>query len=149
MKIPLVVRQRYGEWLPFGRVAIKGMPVGLSALVDTGSPWTVITPMGSIMLKLERLSSSRLSLPAKDHLVVFAGHSFKRYLVENLNFCMKNDEWKLVTSSKPTLGLLISPKKMEPKEFKEVPFILGCDFLRENKLTLTFNPSEQVAFLEG
>lgn len=146
MKIPLVVRQRYGEFLPFGRIAIKGMPVGLLALVDTGSPWTVITPMGSTMLKLDR-TISHLDIPPRDHIVVFAGHSFKRYLAGNLEVCMKNNEGKLVTFNKPTIGVLVPQKKMDPKEFKEVPFILGCDFLRTNKLVLTFDPDQQVAYL--
>ncbi len=146
MKLPLVVRKRFGDYLPYARVAIKGFPLGFYALIDTGSPWTVITPMGVTMLKIRAFHN--FPMPKKYSIVKFAGHEFERRLIKEIKICMKDEKGEIITFDKPTTNLLSSKRQIDPKEFKEVPIVIGCDFLRVNKFSLYFNPGKKTAFLE-
>jgi hypothetical protein len=145
MRIPLVARKRFGEIMPFARICVKGYPLRLLALVDTGSPWTAITPMGKIMLKIRNPPKTS---PPEYQLVYFAGHEFRRILMGNLQICMKSERERIVTFNSPQVNLLEPTKQMDPNEFKEIPFIIGSDFLTFNNLSLYFKPSSRVAFLE-
>lgn len=80
--------------------------------------------------------------------VRFAAHDFERRLIDNIKICMKDENGKIVTFDKPTTSLLVPKRQADPKEFKEVPIVIGCDFLRVNKFSLHFNPSKKIAFLE-
>jgi hypothetical protein len=146
MKIPLVIRDRFHFPAPYALIAIRGVPLGFRALVDTGSPWTVITPMGSAMLKTRgEYSPKRIARDIPD--VTFAGHKFKRYET-NLEICIKDAQGKIFTFKKPNPAFLKPKGKVDHKEFKEVPIIIGCDFLEANGLTLQFNPVKKIAYLK-
>jgi len=77
MKIPVKIRDRFGQPAPFLLIRIKSKHhlrvKPISFLVDTGSPWTVISPYDALQLKVPIGS---LSPPKHYATILFAGHSF-------------------------------------------------------------------------
>lgn len=151
MRFSLKVRERYGQLAPFVSIALRApagyrlRPMRLSALLDTGSPWTAITPMGDIMLNIP---SKALKQASEFPIVRFANYKFNRYLMENVSISLVNEKKKAISFSTPSVSVLKPTTKINPNEFKDVPAILGCDFLIHNKLTLHCNLNKGVAYLE-
>lgn len=126
-------------------MALKGIPLGFRALVDTGSPWTVITPMGAEMLKM-RVRFKLDKIPQDTPDVTFAGGTFRRYET-NFEVCIKDTKKKIINFKKPNPTTLKAKGRFDYKEFKHIPIIIGCDFLEANGLILQFNPANNTAFL--
>lgn len=75
MKIPLKIRMRFGQPMAFAFIGIRApkyriRPKPILTLVDTGSPWTAITPYDAMMLNLPL---SALKAATDYPTIVFAG----------------------------------------------------------------------------
>jgi hypothetical protein len=146
VRIPCHVRKfvsgRYFCFVPF-TIRFSHSFGFVEALVDTGSPFTVLSPIDALKLKLP-IKTMRKGSP-----VALAGYRFLCHHLEksHLNFKMENGQYFSVEMS---MGVLI-PTKMDKKTLQNVqhiPSIIGNDFLEDQKFTLTFNPSTKLAYLE-
>jgi len=113
-------------------------------LIDTGSPWTVISPYDALQLNIP----TRVLTPAEDYAtILLAGNSFMRLLLDNVGLRVKNEKGKVSQFNLSSIGILYPPKKASSKQFKGISSILGTDFLNSKKLGLYFNPSKNEAYL--
>lgn len=150
MIFPLDVRQRFGQWMAFATISIRApqyriRPVILWVLVDTGSPWTAITPNDAFLLKIP---IKALSKDDEFPTIQFAACKFWRLLMKNISVHIRDDARKVIAVNMPSTTVLEPMKTIPPEEFKGIPSVLGCDFLTINKLSLHFDPAKKVAFLE-
>lgn len=149
MKIPLKIRMRFNQPMPFAFVGIRApryriRPMPLWTLVDTGSPWTAITPYDAMM--------SNVPIPALKRAIdytelVFAGHKFWRLLLSDVSLRLRDETGKVAPFDLPSITILDPTRKISPEEFKGIPSVLGTDFIDTKKFCLHFNPSKGEAFL--
>jgi hypothetical protein len=116
----------------------------IEALVDTGSPFTVLSPTDALRLKLP-ITTMRTGSP-----VSLAGFRFLNHPLEkaNLNFKKEDGQYYQVEMK---IGVLVPTKtdKAALEAVKHIPSLIGNDFLEDHKLSLVFNPSAKVAFLNS
>jgi hypothetical protein len=115
----------------------------IKALVDTGSPFTVLSPLDALKLKLP-ITTMWTGSP-----VYLAGFCFLNHPLDKvrLNFKTENAQYLSIDMK---LGVLI-PTKMDRKTInsvKHIPSLIGNDFLEDQKLTLNFDPCAKSAYLE-
>lgn len=137
------IQERYFPFVTFSMRA-PGVTGFIDALIDTGSPFTVLSP--------KDIMSSRLSLKTmqRGETVSLAGFRFFNYPLKEVTMFFKDENRNLLKIELPLMGALV-PTKIDEKtldEVKHIPTIIGNDFLEDQHFTLTFNPSERVAFLE-
>ncbi len=137
------VRDRYFPFVTFS-IRAPGITGHIDALIDTGSPFTVLSP--------KDIMSSRLPIKTmqRGETVALAGFRFFNHPLKNAIIYFRADGDKLLKVELSSLGALI-PTKIDEKilgAVKDIPSILGNDFLEDQRFTLTFNPSDQTAFLE-
>ncbi len=116
----------------------------IDAVVDTGSPWTVVST--------NDLLSTRLPLHTmqKGPSLQLAGFKFFRYAIPNASLSFKTETGELFKGVLSTMGALV-PTKLDKKtldDVRNIPNIIGHDFLEENKLGFYFNVSTKTAYLE-
>jgi len=147
LRIPLNVEKFYSDRkVVFANffVQIPSMRVAhtLSAVVDSGSPFTTISTRDALAF----------SLPIKNwkvgELTHLAGFKFYgHYLEATLNF---RDEQKNIARFRCRVRVLV-PTKIDEKTIREVqdiPSLIGTDFLEDNRFTFVYNPSSETAYLE-
>ena len=119
-------------------------PAQIKFLVDTGSPWIAISPGDAA-----RLNIPVSSLPkAPEYVNVrFAGHNFQRHLLSNVKVYLRNEKGKFIRVNLESVSVLKSTKKLS-EEAKQIPSVLGSDFLIMSKLRLCFDPSNKEGFFE-
>jgi len=148
MRIPLLVRKKFDELMPFVILTIRSAYVRriipILAVVDTGSPWTALTPEDTLKLNIPIKS---LHKAEKFVRVGFAGSSFWRCLLPDVTIYMKTDTGETAKFSLPSISVLL-PMKGKLQKFKGIPSVLGCNFITSEGFKLCFNPSKNVAFLE-
>jgi hypothetical protein len=116
----------------------------IDAIVDTGSPYTVVSTNDLLGTRL------RLHTMQKGETVSLAGFRFFRYLINNVTMNFKTETGELFKSKLSTIGALV-PTKLDKKtlnDVKSIPSIIGHDFLEENQLSFYFNASAKIAYLE-
>lgn len=116
----------------------------IDAIVDTGSPYTV--------LSTNEILGTRLPIHTmqKGEMVSLAGFRFFRHPIHDVTMSFKTETGELFKGTLSSIGALV-PTKLDKKTFddvKYIPNIVGHDFLEENKLSLYFNPSAKVTYLE-
>ncbi len=88
MKIPLNTRDRFGDLAPVTFIKLRAprrfrlRPFRLETLLDTGSPWTVVTPAGYKLLNLNENQLSNLEKPDEYPNVSIGGYRFYRRLMK-------------------------------------------------------------------
>ncbi len=147
MRIPLSVEGLYidrkGAWATFF-IQIPKMRVAraLTAVVDTGSPFTSISPRDALALGLP-FGNWQSGEPA-----YLAGFRFYRHPLEaTLSF--KDANSNLVRFRQGIIVLV--PTKMDKNALEQVqsiPSLVGTDFLEDQGLTLVFDPQANRAYLE-
>jgi hypothetical protein len=82
--------------------------------------------------------------------VSLAGFRFFRFPINNVTMSFRTDDGQLFKGSLSTLSALIPTKidKNTLKGVKDIPNIIGHDFMEENKMAFYFNPNTKVAYLE-
>jgi len=148
INIPLHIRKLVGEekfiFLPM--IVKSGMITGIiTFLVDTGSPFTVICPtdLQRFRVPLKRLAKQ------KGKTFELAGHVFKKFPLGDISFSVKTDN-NSNFSAKSSVFCMATPTKVNKKTLKNVkniPSILGNDFLVEQKAGLFYHPSKNEASL--
>ena len=121
---------------------IRPMPIW--TLIDTGSPWTSITPYDAMMLKIPL---SVLKPNRKYPYVLFASHKFERLSLTHITLRLKNDAGEIVSFDLPSISVLKPTKKISLDVFKGIPSVLGIDFININKFQLYFDPSQEESYL--
>ena len=147
MKIPLLIRDRFGWPATYASVSVikqRLRPSKLLTLVDSGSPWTVLTPSGTKLLKVPVKS---LNLAAKHPRISFAGYSFKRLVLKNVNIYIMDENKKPKCFKMSEISVLEPAKKVDLSRFPE-QMLIGCDFLYKHKLSLFFNPEKSIGYFE-
>ena len=147
MKIPLRVRRKFGQWMPFVSLAIyapRVRPVPIEALVDTGSPWIAIGPRDALRLNI---SIKHLRKATEYTTVALGGYRFWRYQLRG-TVRLRDEEGRIISIDLPSISVLRSTKKKPPEGMKDIPSVLGSDFLTIGRFHLHFDPSKQIAFLE-
>ncbi len=149
MKIPLNIRVRFDQRMPFAFIGLRShsyhiRPMPIWVLVDTGSPWTTITPHNAMKLNIP---TSALKVDTKYSKIVFAGNKFWRLILPNVGLRIRDETGKTITFDLPSISVLKPTKKIPPEEFRGIPSVLGNDFLNIKGFYLHFNPSKEKAFL--
>ena len=148
MKFPIRVTKKFGQWMPYIVFLIKAnrvKPMSIEALVDTGSPWLAITPKDCLRLNIP---ISHLIKSAEWPTITLASFKFYRYVFPTTNICLKDEKGKLFNFKFP-ISVLWPTKKKWPDQIKDIPSVMGSDFLTFGKLHLHYDPSNQTAFLEN
>ena len=86
----------------------------------------------------------------KGESVYLAGFHFFKYNLGNASFTFKTIDNTSICFQLHNLGVLV-PTKINKKVLEDVepiPSIVGNDFLEEQKLALSFNPSQKITYLE-
>ena len=114
----------------------------LSAVVDSGSPFTSIATRDALSMSLPIRSFDR------DLLTQLAGFKFWGKNV-NATLGFRDAETKVVKFSH-TIRILIPTKLDEPtiREIQDIPSLIGTDFLEDHKLTFVYNPSAPMAYFD-
>jgi len=113
--------------------------VVLEALVDTGSPFTAISPRDARRLQIPL---SKLPRHSTIHSISFASFSFTPRLLHGAELIFKDDEGK-----RHSLGCepfyALEPTKWEEGVFR-LPNVIGMDFIRKNKAFFIASPPTEV-----
>ncbi|MGB2729059.1 MAG: hypothetical protein WBD09_11455 [Halobacteriota archaeon] len=148
MKIPLHLRKAYpGEERLFAYVpvTIRAPRIygQINALVDTGSPRTVIAPKDAVKLKVPFKILPR-SAP-KD--LRIGGVTLPAYSLKGILLGVIDENRTMKRIDMPMINVLNRPQQYKG-EINHIPSILGTDFLEDNKLALYFDPYNKIAYLE-
>ena len=147
MIIPLRVRKKFDQLMPFAFITVKAhhvRPIPVEALVDTGSPWLALTPKD---IRRLNISISALKRPKKFAIVYLAGSKFWRYLLTKATIRLRAEGDEIVRVRLPSVSVLW-PTKGKPKDYEPIPNVMGSDFLTVGQFHLHFNPCKRIAFLE-
>lgn len=118
----------------------------VEALIDTGSPFTVLSTVDAIKFRLP-IKSKKMQ---KGFGVSLAGFRFFKYNLGKASFTFKTANEDSICFEVQNLGVLV-PTKINKKVLKDVepiPSIVGNDFLEDHNLALFFNPSKKITYLE-
>lgn len=144
MRIPLIISEDIIILNCFIRAPDYHNVYGnIKFIVDTGSTDSFIGEIDAIKL---RIPISRLGKNEEKQGRGLAGGSIILYAIKNvtLSFLSENKRIEKIHFQHMDVGL--SARKDEKSRIRES--ILGNDFLLKNNLTLVFNPSKQIAYLE-
>ncbi len=147
MRIPLSIENFYSDRkVVFAHffLQIPSMRVtrALSAVVDSGSPFTSIATRDALSMSLPIRSFDR------DLLTQLAGFKFwGKNVKATLSF--RDAESKVVRFTH-TIRILIPTKLDEVtiREVQDIPSLIGTDFLEDNKLTFVYSPSAPIAYFD-
>lgn len=154
MRIPLNIQDRFGDFAPVTYIKLKApnrfrlRPFRLETLVDTGSPWTVITPSGAELLDINENQLSRLEKPDDYPNVYLGGSKFYRRIMNDVTLYLRSDE-DVKQFELDEINILEPTKEIE-EEMLQLDFhmIIGVDFLKRFNLAFHFDPSNDEAYLE-
>lgn len=145
-RVPCHVRKfiadRYFCFLPF-TLRFSHFFGFIEALVDTGSPFTVLSPADALKLKLP-ITTMRSGSP-----VSLAGFRFLNHPLDKVHLNFKTEDAQYL-SIEMKMGVLIPTKidRQTLEDVKHIPSLIGNDFLEDQKLALIFDPSTKSAYLE-
>lgn len=147
MAIPLSVEKAYSDRYQAFVTYILHIPSlrvlrPVRALIDSGSPFTVISPMDALASQLP------LSHWQKGEILSIAGSKFFRHRIENATMNFRDDKDAVVSFNR-YVDVLVPTKlnKATLDEVDDIPSIIGNDFLEELKLTF-FSPGTQTGCLQ-
>jgi len=149
MKYDVSIREIQGaKRLILSLISIQPRSFGrFEAIIDTGSPRTIISASDSLKLAIPfsiYSESECLRGVGKGNIPTVEINKFKLVL-KSLEGSSKNIEMKVITPNVPRL------RKEAQKEFENalnLPSIIGLDFLENNRLKLLVNLPESIAYLE-
>lgn len=150
-KIPCTVRRFVkGTPSPFVSFTIslpkyRQRHVRLEALIDTGSPFTVLSTREVLRMQLPNKPLK------KGEPLTLAGFKFVKHSLGGGYFSFRDEKGGVVELNHPISSILPTSTKLNRKQIQEldnIPPIMGCDFLIANKLAFYFNPSASTAYFE-
>lgn len=144
MKIPLAISKDNLITVSF---TIRAAHIfgAIEAIVDTGSPETIISEADAIRLNIP---ISRLKFAS--HSYGIGGSPIAKYELRNVTLSFRTDENKAETIKldKVYVSRRTSKDARTTDIALGVPSIIGNDFLLKQKFVLYFNPNKNVAYLE-
>lgn len=145
-RIPCTVRRFADGYLPFVTFSILQPPlyVTIDALVDTGSPFTVLSPKDALSTRLP------LSRMRSGPTIGLAGCTFFRHNIGTVALHFRKEDGRLLSVEVPSMNVLV-PTKMDSKTLEQVeaiPSLVGTDLLKDKGWSLYFNPGANRAYLE-
>jgi len=147
VRIPLVVDKlfvdRKAAYATFF-IRIQAMRVARTAVgvVDTGSPYTTISPRDAFTFNLP------ISNWQKGETVSLAGFVFYRHPLDAI-LSFKDADRKLV-HFKTNVAVLV-PTKIDSQtisKMKDIPSLIGTDFMEDQSLSLFFDVHSDTAYFE-
>ena len=137
------VRGRFFPFVPFTVRASRVFGI-IEALIDTGSPFTVLSTVDALKLKLP------ITKMRKGESVHLAGFHFFSFPIKNPSIRFRTEDAKSLKIDLPKIGVLIPTKisKKTLQDVKHIPSIIGNDLLEEQGFALYFNPTAKIAYLE-
>lgn len=115
----------------------------LSFIIDTGSPKTFISEKDALIFQIPFNA-----LKFKEH-IKLGGSKYELLSGKNVKLCFKTEEEKLIDFN---FSLTVSRTTKSTKEgileSRSCPSIIGTDFLAQNDLSLYFQPSKGVYYIE-
>lgn len=146
-KIPCSLRALVGErYFPFVTYFLSSPHINkpIDAIVDTGSPYTILSTNEILGTRMPIRTMQR------GEMVSLAGFRLFRYPINNVTLKFKTETGELFTGKLSIINALIPTKidKNTLNDVKSIPNIVGHDFLEENKVSLYFNPSAKITYLE-
>lgn len=114
-----------------------------SAFVDTGSPYTMISEMDSLKL--------RIQLEGTPMQVNIGGSLLYKYDVNGVELIVICDDKKTFCNiGMPTVGVIrpMPGVARSPETSKSMPSIIGVDVLKHHRLALFFDVCNEIAYLE-
>jgi len=150
MRVPLHVGKAYpGEERLFAFVSLMVRSLEyrvygqVVAIVDSGSPRTVIAPKDAIKLNVP---FKILPLSSPKELRV-AGVILPAYCLKDVLIGLIDENRTLIRIKMSEMTVLNRPQQFRG-EINHIPSIVGTDFLEDNKLAFHFDPYNKVAHLQ-
>jgi len=115
-------------------------------MIDTGSPFTVISPKDLLRFRIPLKKYTRI--PGQS--VKIAGFSFKRHEMGDIKITLRTENKTPITIESSLFSMMTPTtwsKKIQ-KDIQAIPSILGNDFLEEHEAAIYFDPSTKTAYLE-
>lgn len=126
----------------FLRTSLISKP--LIALIDTGSPFTVLSPSDILSSRMP------ISQMQSGQSVKVGGARFYNHQLGAAIMTFKTEKNEPFKADLLNIGALV-PTKLDQKtrdEVKPIPSIIGMDFLQQQKLALYCNPIAKMIYLE-
>jgi len=148
MRIPLIIRPAYpGEprVYTFLTLAIRAMRVNgqITAIVDTGSPRTLIAPRDATYLKIP----FKILPPSSPKELRVAGFVLPAYSMKDVTLGFLDENKAMRRINMPIITVLGRPVPYRA-EIEHLPSIVGTDFLEDNKFAFYFDPHNKISYLE-
>ncbi len=129
-EIPLYTKTRFGQPMPFAFLNLRKKGLyrrnpPLLSLVDTGSPWTSIMPSG---IETMQLNKNKLKQPKEFTVVSVGGYKFNRLIIEDIDIVVRG-VGVAALNNMPNISFLLPTKKVEGALLKDLPAIIGVDFI--------------------
>jgi hypothetical protein len=118
----------------------------ISALVDSGSPWTSLAPLDSKMLNVPIKALRRATNHPR---IMFAGDEFWRLLMNNIELYLKDQNGEIVKLELPSVTVLDPIRKTPAEEYRGIPSVIGVNFIRIHKMALHLDLNKNIAVLES
>ena len=114
--------------------------ITVKALIDTGSPRTIVAYSEALMLQIP------INDLTKEEIIRLGGSVYEARGYNRLKILLKSEEGQLVIEEMPVQIL----KPTSPKEAMEQKFgfIIGMDFLKEKGYKLFCDVAKDIAYLE-
>ncbi|MEI6731282.1 MAG: hypothetical protein WCK90_01235 [archaeon] len=120
----------------------------LRAILDTGSPTTIISAADAI-----RLNIPANSLDSGDPIKGFGRGGIPSKKVRSFSLALKSRDNTIKRIDMPLSVVDINALRSMPQEFKEnvyrIPTIIGLDFLKFSRMKLMVDLASNIAFLES
>jgi hypothetical protein len=147
MRIPLTVGNFYSNRKVvfanfFLRIPSMRVAHALSAVVDSGSPFTSISTRDALALSIPIKTLDR------EQTTYLAGFTFYGKSVRGTLFF--RDEANNVVKFEHDIRILIPTKfdRITIGQVQDIPSLVGTDLIEDAKLTLVYNPSALLAYFE-
>jgi len=121
-----------------------GVSKFLDALIDTGSPDTVLSTRDALSMRLP------ISAMRSGRTVGLAGHSFFNHPLGGATLKFTTDDGGVYVVEMESVGVLV-PTRMDSSTLEAVrpiPSLIGNDLLEDYGFALVFNPRAGVSYLE-
>jgi hypothetical protein len=147
LRIPLTVGNFYSNRKMvfanfFLRIPSMRVAHALSAVVDSGSPFTSISTRDALAFGIP------IKTLDKDQITRLAGFTFYGKNVRST--LLFKDEAKNVVKFEHEIRILV-PTKLDSatiNQVQDIPSLVGTDLMEDAKLTFVYNPSELLAYFE-
>lgn len=136
-------RDGYRPYVIFN-ILKPGIYLTVDAVVDTGSPFTVLSAKDALSSRLP------ISTMRSGQTVGLVGCTFFRHEIGTVVLHFRAEDGKLVSAGVPSLSVLV-PTKMDKETLKRIqliPGLVGTDLLRDQRWRFYFDPAMNQAYLE-